>query len=140
MGFGPSWSHIGNNHVINQKRPMLTGLKVSSLQRVNVYFTYRNIIERGLPHGIEFWSSWNAKMKYTNEYSSRNRRKKWDPFYLSRLLPELWSLKYEKCLIFCMFCWWQQKTSHSMAKFLSESGQIRLDYKFLRTIILQNIM
>ena len=32
------------------------------------------------------------------------------------MLPELWSLKCQKWLIFCIFCWCQQKIRHSLEK------------------------
>ena len=32
------------------------------------------------------------------------------------MLQELWSLKCQKRLIICIFCWWQQKNSHSLDK------------------------
>ena len=35
---------------------------------------------------------------------------------VSCLLPKLWSLKCQKWLIFCIFCWCQQKISHSLDK------------------------
>ena len=44
---------------------MLTGLNVSSVAWKQVFYRpERNA--KGEPHGIEIWSSWNAKMKYTN--------------------------------------------------------------------------
>ena len=36
---------------------------------------------------------------------------------LSCLLPELWSLKCQKWLIFCAFCWWQKNSSNSVKMF-----------------------
>ena len=38
--------------------------------------------------------------------------------YLSCLLPELCSLKCQKFIIYCIFCWWQQKLGHSLGKIL----------------------
>ena len=32
---------------------------------------------KGGPNEIEFWTSWNAKMKYTNGQSSKSRLEKW---------------------------------------------------------------
>ena len=32
--------------------------------------------------------------------------------------PELWSWKCQKCLIFYIFCWWQQSVSHNLNKIL----------------------
>ena len=83
-----------------------------------MYFTDQNIMQRWEgPRGTKFWRSWNAEMKYTNEWSSKNRLKKWDHLSnLSCLLPELFSLKCQKWLIFCSFCWCQQKLSHSLDK------------------------
>ena len=37
-------------------------------------------------------------------------------FVVSLLFPELCSQKCQKGLIFGVFCWWQQKISHSMGK------------------------
>ena len=36
--------------------------------------------------------------------------------YLSYLLLKLWSLECQKLLIFCIFCWCQQKISHNFHK------------------------
>ena len=42
----------------------------------------------------------------------RVNEKVWWFVWLSCLLPEIWSLKCQECCIFCVFCWWQQKTGH----------------------------
>ena len=45
---------------------MLTRLKVSFLTCKQVLFYRAEHNVKGEPHAIEFWSSWNVKMKYTN--------------------------------------------------------------------------
>ena len=37
-------------------------------------------------------------------------------FLISCLLSELWSLKCQKWSVFIIFCWWQQKTTHSLGE------------------------
>ena len=53
-------------------------------------------------HGIEFWRPWNAKMKYTNGYSSKSRWEKRSHFMFT-LGVLWWSLKCQKWYIFCIF-------------------------------------
>ena len=45
----------------------------------------------------------------------------------------LWSLKCQKWLIFCIFCWWKQKISHRLGKFFKGTWKILL--KSFRTLI-----
>ena len=65
------------------------------------------------PNGIEFWRSWNAKLKYTKEQNLKSRWEKWchlsNYHVYSRSYGQIW-------LDFCIFCWWQQKISHSLSK------------------------
>ena len=42
--------------------------------------------------------------------------RKMESFVKLCLLPELWSLKFQKWLIFCILCWWQQKICDSVGK------------------------
>ena len=50
---------------------MLTTLKVSSLAYKCLFYRPENNAKGGHP-GTEFWGSWNEKMKYTNEKSSKS--------------------------------------------------------------------
>ena len=43
---------------------------------------------------------------------------------VSCLLPKLWSLKCQKWLIFCIFCWCQQKISHIWNKIINCTWKI----------------
>ena len=54
---------------------MLTGLKVSPLACKYEFYRPKHNAKGGGPHGIEFLSSWNAKMKYTYGYCSKKRWK-----------------------------------------------------------------
>ena len=96
---------------------MLTGLKLSSLACRCVNFTDQNIIQRGEGlHGTEFWRSWNAEMKYTNEYSSKSRWKNGVICLIIMFTPQVMIIKMPKMAYFCIFCWCQQKISHSLDK------------------------
>ena len=54
---------------------MLTGLKVSSSTSKCVFYRPEHDVKGG-PHGIKFWRSSNAEMKYTNWQSSKSRWEK----------------------------------------------------------------
>ena len=95
-----------------------------NLWHVNVFYIPEH---NGGPHGIEFWRSWNAKMKYINGYSSKSRWKK-RVICLAIMFRflEFWLLTCQKWLIFCIFCWWRQKIGHSLSKMFKCTGKISL--------------
>ena len=73
------------------------------LWHVNVRSTDQNIMQKGGPR------NWILKVfKCGNEMDQRIE------LWLSYLLLELRLLKCQKWLNFYIFCWWQQKTSHSL--------------------------
>ena len=73
------------------------------LWHVNVHSTDQNIMQKRGPR------NWILKVfKCGNEMDQRIE------LWLSYLLLELRLLKCQKWLNFYIFCWWQQKTSHSL--------------------------
>ena len=95
---------------------ILTGLKVWSLACKCVFYRAEHAKRRGIP-----WNWILKDLKCRNEIYQwielkQKMKKIWSFVYLSCLLPKLWSLKSQKWLIFCIFCWCQQKISLSLHK------------------------
>ena len=55
---------------------------------------------------------------------------------LSCLLPELWSLKCQKWLIFCIFCRRLEKISHSLDKIRVSERSLQLFQKMLQSFVI----
>ena len=74
---------------------MLIGLKVSSMACKYIFYRPEHNAKGG-PHGTEFWRSWNAKMKYTNEYrAQRVDEKKWSLLSsLEKTLRCIWKILF----------------------------------------------
>ena len=89
-----------------RKMSMLTGMELLSLACKCVFYRpEHNEKEKGTP-----WSLILKLLKWRNEIYQQielkeQMKKKWGAFvYLSCLLPKLLILKYQKWLIFCIFC------------------------------------
>ena len=55
---------------------------------------------------------------------------------LSCLLRELWSLKCQKWLLFCIFCRWLEKISHSLDKIRVSERSLQLFQKILQSFVI----
>ena len=77
------------------------------------------------PHGTELWRSWNAEMKYTNEWSSNSGYRVICLIIMFTQLAMV--VKMSKIGQFCIFCWCQQK-SHSLGKIFTWIWKILFRY------------
>ena len=68
-------------------------------------------------HGIEFWRPWNAKMKYTNGYSSKSRWEKRSHLFSYHVYSgSFMVIKMSKMVHFLYFLWITVKCLSSMFK------------------------
>ena len=74
-------------------------------------------MQRRGPQGTEFWRSWNAKLKYTNEESSKSRWQNGVICLVNMFAPGV-----------CSFCWCQQNISHSLEKIFTCIWKIVFSY------------
>ena len=97
------WGNVGiksgTKHVINlkladfiQENDIYANRFEHLLWHENVCFMDQNIVHKGEPHKTKFGRFWNAKMKYTNEKSSKSRWEKWDRL-LSGFFPRVLVIK-----------------------------------------------
>ena len=93
---------------------MLIGLKVSSLVE-NCAFYRSELTGKWGPHGTEI-KFLKFKTEIYQRIELKKQMRKMGSFVQLCLLPELWSLKCQKWLFLCTFCWIQQKISPNLGK------------------------
>ena len=62
-----------------------------------------------------------CKWNILTDKDQRADEKNWVIYLVITLIPELWSLKCQKWLIFCIFSWWYQEVT-VLAKYLNALG------------------
>ena len=93
---------------------MLTGSKVSSLVRICIFYR-PELTGKWKPHGTEIkFLKFKTEMYRRIELTQYMR--KIGAFVQGCLLPDLWSLKCQKWLILCTFCWIRQKINPNLGK------------------------
>ena len=74
------------------------------------------------PHGIEFWRSWNARIKYTNHGRAQRLDEKNGVIYLVIMFTSTdMVINMSKMAHFCIFRWLQQQKKTVLVKYLSAS-------------------
>ena len=99
---------------------MLTGLKVSPVTCKCVFYRPEHNIKGDimeLNFEVLQMQKWHIPMDKAEIVDKKNGV----IFINLCFFSKLWSLKCQKWLIFCIFCWWQQKSVTVLAKYLSES-------------------
>ena len=82
-----------------------------------MYFTDQNIMQRGEgPHETELWRSWNAEMNIPTDRAQKVDGKNGVIWLFIMFTPWVMVIKMSKMVHFCIFCWCQQKISHSLDK------------------------
>ena len=82
---------------------------------MNVYFADQSIMQmKELNFEVLEIQKWNI----LTDRTQRTYEKKWVICLFIMFTPRVLSFKCQKWLIFCIFCWEQQKISHSLKKVL----------------------
>ena len=95
---------------------MLTGLKMLSLICWCVFYRPEHNAKGRGTHETELWRSWNAEMNIPTDRAQKVDGKNGVICLFIVFTPWVMVIKMSKMVHFCIFCWCQQKISHSLDK------------------------